>query len=281
MLFGCKIAMLDYWLLSSTTLSATANQRVYGDTKEDDFAYRKQYKHLLKKFVKTIRHETQANTIDATNIVAEIRTHHYKSRVQHEHKLQQEDPVEYLDRLLDILQFNITDNQLSCNVYATQDLVNLTPTDAILVASRQDRTGFIWRVDAWDENQHSKTLFRQVFDSGILDKPLRRQKDSYLRQVTHSEFHAKHLFFLHIDRTSKDGFITRPITIDIEIGNHLLTAILVHIGTSVDSGHFVAYLRKVSEWYLFDDARIPNYQRQEASWTPSQVATSCVLLLYA
>ena len=57
--------------------------------------------------------------------------------------------------------------------------------------------------------------------------------------------------------------LTVPDTITLKNGTKLeLASIIVHIGTSVHSGHYVVYIKNKDSWYLFDDI-VESYEQVE------------------
>ena len=87
------------------------------------------------------------------------------------------------------------------------------------------------------------------------------QKNCSLRESMEKEScHFTHVYNTIMTSMSKD-----ISTVFFFQDRYVLTSFISHVGKSMTSGHYIAYVRKGSSWYMMDDQRVS--ENLKDSWT--------------
>jgi len=86
------------------------------------------------------------------------------------------------------------------------------------------------------------------------------QAKKALRETSGNMERAVEWLFSHADEMPEEPEVLQkkesPMELDMTSPSYKLVGFLVHLGTSVHSGHYVAYLHKNDQWVLFNDRKV-------------------------
>jgi ubiquitin C-terminal hydrolase len=153
----------------------------------------------------------------------------------------QQDAAEFLYTLLKLTGLDQNMNARYVMVQGNHETVT---------SRRVEETGVVHYVAQWTTLQSIATLLSYCEDSGVLEVPLLQK---YTTVLTTVDFIPLKYMVIHLDRTSISSVNRTPITMSEHIRGHTLVSVVMHLGTSIHSGHYTAFYRRGTHFLYYDD----------------------------
>ena len=252
----------EYYVLNQKMEGAkTATKYIFGDVRSKDASMRRIIQKTEKAITCGIRGEVIMSPKQITGKVNSLRKllgacNFHTDIGSHD----QQDASDFLNMLLEVFSMNDHIGAKHIIVRASNDLLSddVAPSDTVVTTSRVEDIGTVIYIDSWTSEDSSATILRTHTDE-ILDDGYVFEDEWYIRKITDIVYVPKNFFIIHIDRTLTGNKNTKPfeLTEFVRISEtHVLalTAVVLHNGSSLDSGHYITLFKSAGDvWYLYDD----------------------------
>jgi len=262
------------FLTSILPITANPSQFIYGRTVKEDLEMRQRIQKTLIGIVTQMRHGQQ-NEDGITNLRRLLGQCRFDSNFD---LGDQEDASDFLAVLCQVFNVHDHQNQQTMQVFGSHDLVNTPPKTATLTTESTNSMGIVHHVFDWKPGCHVKDTLSNTLDSRV--EPFSEQK--FVRATTVTRFMPDSFFAVHVDRTAGGKLNRSPLFTETSIISNgrtfKLMSIVMHMGGSIRSGHYVCLFFKEHKLFLYDDM---NQSLTESTFTAEQIAQQCVIIFYS
>lgn len=255
-------------------LTKETDYLVYGDTPQQNLQHRKKIQQSLVSAVRSMRQNEPCDLSEFRSLMGQC---NFQSNFDDG---KQHDAVEFLQCLCKVFSVEKGINQMHREVYGSHDTKSVLATDLVKTSDTFDPIGIVYNAHTWKNGDSVRSVLVQRHDH-LLDEDNKFSEHNFTRMYTLETFIPAYYFAVHIERSAREEIHKDMIWIEenLVIGkrSYSLKSLVLHLGQSVHSGHYVSLIKKNGKLYLYDNL-CSNIR--DNPYDAEFIGKHCVLIFY-